>query len=275
MGKKLKKKLRGKKKKSSNKAGNSALDIPRRRARNRDIPVYDYLEDFHLDSGDGWFGECLDALIQDISKGYFLLWEAVVSEEQGLVLTPKQEEALGELISFSDDDDDLILHIDGMPRPMEPWYETVRKLAPKLILDPFETYHIYEETYCEGWSRLVQSIEEHGKDLSLPAGVASALDVIPPEISHRLRLQDAFDPLYGLGQEEDLTLENPDQKPWRIEQFIDALKETKESVRYFDLTLTDLFKRIKLPPRDENILIESMLEILGMTSVSEKLYRYL
>ena len=274
MGKKLKKKLRRKNKKSKNKAENIALDIPRRRARERDIPVYDYLEDCGFESEDQ-LGECLDMLIRDISEGYFFLWEAVVCEEQGVALTPKQEEALDELISFSDDDDDLILYIDGIPRPNEPWYEIVRKVVPKLILDPFETYRIYDETYCEVWPKLVQSLEEHGKDLSLPAGVASALDVIPPAISHRLRLQDAFDPLHGLGQEEDLTLENPDQKPWRIEQFIDALKETKESVRYFDLTLTDLFKRIKLPPRDENILIESMLEILGMTSVSEKLYRYL
>jgi len=274
MGKKLKKNLKKKNKKSNNKAENNAPDIPNRRARERDIPVYDYLEDCNFKSEDQ-LGECLDILIRDISRGYFFLWEAVVQAEQGESLTSKQEEALDELISFSDDYDDLILYIDGTPRPSEPWYEIVRKVVPKLILSPFETHKIYDEIYCEMWPKLVQSLEKHGKDLSLPEEAASALDVIPVEISHRLWLQDAFDFLYGLGQDEYLTLENPEQKSWRIEEFIDALKETKESVLYFDFTLTDLFKHIKLPPRDENILIESMLEILGMTSVSEKLYRYL
>ena len=61
------------------------------------------------------------------------------------------------------------------------------------------------------------------------------------------------DELSGLGQEEELTLANEDQKSWRIETFIDALKNCKESVEYFDLNLEKLFELVKLLPVDEKI----------------------
>ncbi len=238
---------------------------------NQDIPVYDFLKDHDLNTEWG-IGECLNNLIYSIERGYFLRWEAVVRNEQGLPLTKKQEEALDELISFSDDEDELILYIDGLERPSEPWYETIKKVVPKLILDPFTTYEIYDEIYHEDWSRLVECLEEHAQDLSLPKGIISPVEVIPAEIRHRLWLQYCFDVLSGLGQEEELTLENEDQKSWRIEHFIDALKECKESVKYYDLTIEKLFELVKLPPKDEKILVESMLEKLGMESVSEKLH---
>jgi hypothetical protein len=41
------------------------------------------------------------------------------------------------------------------------------------------------------------------------------------------------------------------------------------------LTIEKLFELVKLPPKDEKILVESMLEKLGMESVSEKLYNVL
>ncbi len=179
---------------------------------------------------------------------------------------------MDELISFSDDEDELILYIDGLERPSEPWYETIKKVVPKLILDPFTTYEIHNDIYHEEWSRLVECLEEHAQDLSLPKGIISPVDVIPAGIRHRLWLQYCFDVLSGLGQEEELTLENEDQKSWRIEDFIDALKECKDSVKYYDLTIEKLFELVKLPPKDEKILIESMLEKLGMESVSEKLH---
>ena len=75
-------------------------------------------------------------------------------------------------MNFGDDDDDdtPILYIDEMPRPSEPWYESVRKLAPKLILEPFKTFEIYDETYHEGWSDLADCLQEYADDLSLPEG---------------------------------------------------------------------------------------------------------
>jgi len=241
---------------------------------NKDIPVYDFIEDHDLDT-DWGIAECLDNLIFGIEKGKFLQWEAVVSNEQKLPLTKKQKNALDELINFSDNEDELILYIDGMPRPSEPWHEIINKVVPKLILDPFKTYEVHNEVYHEEWLRLVECLEKHAQDLSLPKGVVSPVDVIPERIRHRLWLQYCFDDLSGLGQEEELTLENKDQKLWRIEGFINSLKECKASVKYYDLTIEKLIELVKLKPKDEKILLESMLDELEIKSISEKLYNAL
>ncbi len=121
----------------------------------------------------------------------------------------------------------------------------------------------------------MECLEKYAKDLSLPKGISSPLDVIPDAIRHRLWLQDCFDVLSGLGQEEELTLENEEQKSWRIEEFIDSLKEYKYSVEYYNLTIEKLFQLVKLPANDEKILIKSMLEKLGIESSSEKLCDFL
>jgi hypothetical protein len=110
-----------------------------------------------------------------------------------------------------------------------------------LILDPFKTYEIHNEIYHEEWPRLVECLEEHAQDLSLPSGITSSIDVIPAGIRHCLWLQYCFDVLSGLGQEEELTLENEDQKSWRINEFIDTLKECKDSVKYYNLTIEKLY----------------------------------
>jgi len=243
-------------------------------AYRRHVPVYDFLEDHDLDTEWG-LGECLDNLMFSIEEGYFLRWEAVVREEQGLPLTKKQQESLDDLESFSDDEDESIHYIGDSPRPSEPWYETVKRVVPKLVLNPFKTYEIYNEIYHEEWPRIAECLQEHAQDLSLPEGITSPIDVIPPEIRHRLWLQYCFDVLSGLGQEEELTLADEDQKSWRIEAFVNALKECKDSVQYFDLDLEKLFKLMRLPPKDEGILSESMLLELGMESPSEKLHNVL
>jgi len=54
-----------------------------------------------------------------------------------------------------------------------------------------------------------------------------------------------------------------------------TLKEFKNSVKYFNLTIETLIKMVKLPLKDEKILVESMLKKLKMKSVSERLYDYL
>ena len=46
-----------------------------------------------------------------------------------------------------------------------------------------------------------------------------------------------------------MTLENEDQRPWRIEGFIESLREVKESVEYFNLSLDDLFKFVDIAQR--------------------------
>ena len=238
-----------------------------------EVPVYDIFEGH--DISDTWdIGECLRNLIFSIKEGCFLTWEAVVRDEQGLPLTEKQEDALDSLLNFGDDDTP-ILYIDEMPRPSEPWYESVRKIAPKLILEPFETFEIYDVIYHEGWLDLVSCLQEYADDLSLPEGISSPIEVVPPEIRHRLWLQFSFDDLSGLGQEEELTLENEDQRPWRIEGFIESLIEVKESVEYFNLSLDDLFNFVALQPKDEMILRGALLKELGMKSSSGKLGDFL
>ena len=235
---------------------------------NRDIPVYDFFSDHEIDTTWG-LGECIDNLIFNIKKGYFFIWEAVVREEQGLPLSEEQEDALDDLLDFTDDDGP-ILYIDEIPRPSEPWYEIVRKIPPKLMLIPFKTFDIHDEIYHEGWIELADCLKDYAYDLSLPEGVSTPIEVVPPDIRHKLWLQYCFDELSGLGQEEDLTLEDEEQKS-RIKGFIRSLKEYKESVEYFNLTLDDLLTWVILPENDEKILVESLLKELGMKSSSDKL----
>lgn len=56
----------------------------------------------------------------------------------------------------------------------------------------------------------------------------------------------------------DQTLENADQRDWRIEDFIRRLRERKETVQFFDLTLDSLLERVTLPEKDVPILVEMM-----------------
>jgi hypothetical protein len=135
----------------------------------------------------------------------------------------------------------------------------------------FKTFEIYDETYHEGWPKIADCLEEYAYDLSLQNGVSSPIEVVPPDIRHKLWLQYCFDELSGLGQEDELTLENEEQKSWRIECFIDSLKECKDSVEYYDLSLDDMLKFVKLPPKDEKILIDSLLCELSMKSSFDKL----
>ena len=122
------------------------------------------------------------------------------------------------------------------------------------------------------WPKLIDCIKKYGKNLSLPDGITEPIDILPDETMHRLLLQNSFDLLNGLGQDDELTLENEDQKEWRINGFIDSLKEIKDTIEYFNLSIEKLFKLLKLPQKDEKILINSMLKKLGLKSISEELY---
>lgn len=238
-----------------------------------DVPMYDYLEHFNLnDHGD--LERLMEDLTFDLENGYFLRWEAVVCEEQGLPLTDKQEEALSEIISFDEEDDDRILYIDEIPRPSEPWYEIVRKIAKHLLLDEFRTFNIHFVVTTEGWAELVEVIEEYGIYLSLPEGIKSPIDVVPTIIQHKLWIQWCFEELNGIGQEEEITLENK-QQHFRIDEFIDRLKECKESVQYLDLTLQKMLSTLILPQKDERIFIEQMIKKLGLSSVNDHIADFL
>ena len=198
-------------------------------------------------------------------------WEAVVCHELRLPLTARQEEALGDLLSFNDDPaDDRILYINEIPRPSVPWYEIVRKVASHLLMTPFRTSDLHYEVTCDGWPNLVTVLEEHGAGLSLPEGVDRPVDVVPIELQHRLWLQTCFDRLSGLGQEDELTLRNEEQQD-RIEGFIRDLREHKESVEALDLTLERILDVLVLPPQDEPIFVQLTQKQLGLASMQDRI----
>ena len=131
-----------------------------------------------------------------------------------------------ELVSFNDDEDDDILYINEIPRPSKPRCSILNKIVPHLLVEPFRTFDALWEEQCEGWGRLVQCLNEHADGLSLPAGVSSPVEVVPIELRHKLWFQDCFDALSGFGQDAELTLENEEQREFRIGDFVESLKDS-------------------------------------------------
>ena len=234
------------------------------------IPTWDYLE--HRNPDD--YGQ-LDWLIQDLTRdienGYFLQWEAVYRKEQGLRLAGKHKRILRGLLNFGDADDDQIFYIDGLSRPNQSWHEIVRQVVPKLLIEKVVTSGSWFEAAGTGWPNLAKALKQHGKHLSLPEGVASAIDVVPVEIQHRLWLQHCLDALVGLGQDEELTLENEDQQHFRMEWFVESLQEHRDSVAFLKLTLESMLEIVILPPKDREIFVKLMLEELHLASAKEPL----
>jgi len=232
-----------------------------------DSPTHDFLGEGPLD--DTWnLQQAVEDFVSWVEEGQFLSWEAVVCEEQGLPLTAGQKKALRGLLSFNDEEDDQILYIDEIPRPSEPWYVILNKIVPHLLVEPFRTFDVHEEVQCDGWHRIMTALNEHGQGLSFPPGVASYREVVPADLRHKLWLQDCFNDLSGLGQDEDMTLADPEEH-YRIEEFIDHLCECKESVAHFGLTVESLLTRVILPDKDQPIFIKMMQEKIGLGSPQE------
>jgi hypothetical protein len=233
------------------------------------IPTHDFLEEGPLE--DAWhLQEAVENFVSWVEEGRFLTWEAVVCEEQGLPLTAGQKMALRGLLNFNDEGDDEVLYIDEIPRPSEPWHVILNKIVPHLLTDPFRTFEIQEEVKSDGWHQIMTGLEGHGQGLSLPPGVASYQEVVPADLRHRLWLQYCFNDLAGLGQEDDLTLEDPEEH-YRIGEFIDHLRECKESVAHFGLTLDSLLTRVILPERDRALFLQLMQDKLGLSSAREQI----
>ena len=242
----------------------------------REIPYDDFLDDFDLDD-EGSIGELLDVLISSIEGDFFLSWEAVERQERKEHLTFAQKVALNELISFGDDDDenDAILYINGLARPTEPWYETVRKVSPRLILEVYDTTRSYFEEYFNGWPQLHEALEKHASKLMLPEGVDSPVDILPEEIQHRLWLQcNVFDVMGGIGQMDELTLEHTDDQ-YRIDIFMNALIDHKESVAFFDLTLEKMYTMLVIPEKDKKILTEAIMKRFDISSIGTPMMAHL
>jgi len=96
--------------------------------------------------------------------------------------------------------------------------------------------------------------------------------VVPAELRHKLWLQDCFDHLSGLGQEDKINLR---EQPDRIEWFLRSLQEHRDSVAFFGLTLDSLLTRVVLPDRDRSLFIEMMQEKLGLQSGGESIADHL
>jgi hypothetical protein len=255
------KKSRGKKRPES---GQPAPEPP--------VPVSDYFERRNIDDT-GELEWIVDDFVRDLEEGYFLQWEAVVRQEQGLALSREQEEALEDLIDFGDDDD-RILYINESPRPSQAWYEIARALATRLVVDRFRTADSHYGVVTEGWPRMADAIDERGAALSRPEGVRTAIEVIAAEVRHDLWIQSCFEALSGIGQEDALTLVDPEEQE-RIDDFIERLSECRDSVRYCGLTLETLLSKLILPERDEAVFVKEMMERLGLQSpkdpIAEKL----
>ena len=125
------------------------------------IPTHDFFETLNLDDIFD-VEEAVENFLDDMKDGTFLTWEAVVCHEQELPLTRQQKAALSELINFGDPDDDQILAIDEIPRTTEPWYEILRKIAPRLLVEPYRTVDEHTEMQGYGWRYLVDCLSKHG-----------------------------------------------------------------------------------------------------------------
>jgi len=234
-----------------------------------EIPTHNFF--VRRTPGESWdLGDAVGSFIFMVEKGDFLTWEAVMSEEQGLPFNPRQEEALSGLISFNEPADDEILYINEMPRPSEPWYDILNKIAPHLLIEPNRTFDIKDEVECEGWRLINFALREHGEGLSLPPGVESVEQVVPEELRHKLWLQDCYDYLSGLGQDDELTLENPGQY-YRIDGLTEGLRKHKDSVAYFKLSLESLLTQVVLPAKDQPIFLEMMQQRLGLDTIQQPL----
>lgn len=235
-----------------------------------DVPTRDLLRTYDL-SDMGCMGMLLDDLVWLLERKEFQTWEAVVRQEQGLSLSGMHRDLLARLLDFSDElRETRVLYIDGLPRPKEPWYATVRRVVPHLLVQPFRTFDIHYEEATEGWPRLVAALEQHGEGLSLPDGVSRPVEVVAAELRHRLWVQSCLDALSGLGQEPELTLADPEEH-YRIDEFVSGLRRCRESVGFLGLTLDRLPSVVVLPDADVPLFVESMKRRLGLSSGDELL----
>jgi hypothetical protein len=231
-----------------------------------DIPTRDFFEGMSLT--EPWnLQEAVECFILWLEKDRFLTWEAVISREQGVPLTARQQHALASLRRSDVPAGDRVLYISDSPRPSQPWYAILNEIAPCLLVEPFQTAEVYDDVKSDGWPRMMTALDAHGEYLTLPSGVTSCAEVVPPEVRHRLWLQYCFDILAGLGQADELFLDEDD--PWRVHEFILRLRQNKESVAYFGLTLEALLTRVILPERDRSLFLTLMRERLGLGSDRE------
>ena len=237
-------------------------------------PTRDFLGGFNLE----WPWDLEEAVAKfsaAVQQGAFLAWEAAVCVEQGVPVTAAQRAGIERLHRVAADEaDEKTPPLRDQPRPGEPWYAILNKIVPHLLVEPLQTAEVYEDVQYDGWFNLATCLQEHGQGLSLPPGIASTLDVVPVDLRHKLWVQACCAELAGLGQADDMTLENEDEQ-FRVYRFIHRLPTCRESVAFLGLTLDSLLSRVILPARDRPVFVRMMQEKLGVRSPAERLAEYL
>jgi hypothetical protein len=71
-----------------------------------------------------------------------------------------------------------------------------------------------------------------------------------------------------------MTLED-EEEHYRIDEFIERLRDCKESVEDLGLTLDTLLSRVIFPDGDRPIFVRLLSERLGLTSASDQLADHL
>lgn len=235
-----------------------------------DVPVRDFFES--LDLADPFqLAEAVENFIDSMKHDEFRTWEAVMREEQDLPTTPVLSNLAGKLMNFNDpDNNDSVYYIDGIERCSQPWYEILRQIAPRLLIEKLHTAEWDNEELLNGWPRIAAWVEQRGRGLSLPEDVCRPLDVVPEELRHQLWLQSCFEPLCGLGQEDRLSLADEDER-WRIDEFLELLHRYRDSVARLGVTLDNLLDRCELPDRDRPIFIRMIRDRLGLSGTDQPL----
>ena len=144
-----------------------------------DVPTDDLLESLDLDDLGGVV-EVLERFVDEMTSDRYRSWEAVIRSEQGLRSTIFMNSLADDALDFCDEGE-RVLYIDEMPRPSEPWYAVLRRIAPRLLLEPFRTADVHEDGITEIWQSVLVALENHGRGLSLPDGVSQPLEVLPAE----------------------------------------------------------------------------------------------
>lgn len=245
----------------------------------KDVPTSDVFGGLDLDDP-GDLDEAVRSFTWMLEQGDFVTWEAAIRDEQDLPLSEAQEDKLGGLMRFVDDEDDedleeeRILYVDGIGRPIEPWHASLRRLARHLLLPEVRVAETYFDVQLEGWSQVRAALVRYGADLPLPAGVARPLDVVPEKLRHRLEVQDCLTMLVGIGQtlggEATVSLRDPEEH-WRVDVLVEKLRASRGSVAALALTLEMLRETLVLPADEWDVFAALVRERLGLDSDAEPL----